>query len=181
MKNRSPLLKKLKIAFNRIIGKRQWVGEWKFTHLNIDGSIKDQWCQFNALADEGEQQILDTYFRDATEPTSFYIRLVNDTPVETDTIADLTGEPSGNGYSAQALARNNTDFPTLALSSGDYQVTSKTVTFTASGGSIGAVTYGILTTSTDSSGKLIAYVALSGSRTLASGESLQVTFSIKLQ
>jgi len=180
MKNRSSLLKKFKIWFNRLINKPQWVGEWSFIHYTADGTIKDAWKQYNALADAGEQDILDIVFRDAIEPSSFYVRLFNDTPVETDTIADLTGEPSGNGYSAQALARNGTDFPTLALDSGDYQLTSKSVTFTSSG-TIGPVTYAVLTTSTDSSGKLYAYVALSSSRTLTSGETLTITFTIKLQ
>lgn len=181
MKNRSSFLKKFRIWFNRLIGKPQWVGEWSFTHLNADGTIKDTWKQFNALADEGEQQILDCYFRDASEPSSFYVRLFNDIPVETDTLTDLTGEVTGGGYTAQALARNGTDFPTLALDSGDYKLTSKELTFTASGSPYSVATYAVLATTTDNTGKLIAYVALSTSRTLATGESLKVTFTIKLQ
>ena len=154
---------------------------WEFTHRDKNGKIIDQWTQENALADEGEQDILDRTFRGAAAPASFYLRLYNDTPVETDTLALLTGEPSGNGYAAQALALNTTDWPTLALDAGDYQVTSKTVTFTASGGSIGPVTYAVLATSSDNTGKLYAYVALSQSRTLADGETLDVSMTIKLQ
>ncbi len=181
MKNRSSFLKKFKIWFNRLIGQPQWVGEWSFTHLSANGTVIDSWKQYNALADAGEQDILDVYFRDASEPSSFYLRLFNDTPVETDALSDLTGEVSGGGYTAQALARNNTDFPTLALNSGDYQLTSKVTTFTASGGAYSSATYCVLATSTNNTGKLIAYVALSTTRTLADGESLAITFNIKLQ
>lgn len=181
MQNRSPLSKKLKLWFNKLIGKKQWVGEWQFAHIGANGQIKDEWSMFNALADEGEQNLLDQYFRNQNAPTSFYIRLFNDTPVETDTLSSLTGEPSTNGYAAQGIGRATSGFPTLALDSGDYRLTSSTETFSASGGSWGPVTYAVLATSTDNSGKLIAYVALSQSRTLADGESLQVTLYIKLQ
>lgn len=181
MKNKSPLMKKLRILAKKLLGIPQWVGEWQFEIIGADGKLKETWSMFNALADEGEQNILDLYFRAQNTPSGFYLRLFNDTPVETDTLSDLTGEPSGNGYSAQALARNTTDFPTLALDSGDYKVTSKTVTFTASGGTIGAVTYAVLATTSNNTGKLVAYVALSGSRTLLAGESLNVIFNAKLQ
>ena len=55
MENRSPLSKKLKIWFNKLIGKRTWVGQWDFRHINADGTLKDEWSMFNALADEGEE------------------------------------------------------------------------------------------------------------------------------
>ena len=181
MKNRSPLLKKLRILAKRLLGIPQWVGEWEFSIVGVDGKVKESWTVFNALADEGEQSILDSYFRAQNTPTSFFLRLFNDTPAETDTLADLLNEPSGNGYSAITLARNTTDFPTLALDSGDYRVSSKQVTFTASGGTMGTATYAVLATSSDNSGKLIAYVALATTRTLLAGESLNVTFRAKLQ
>ncbi len=182
MQNRSPLLKKIKIWFNRLINKPQWVGEWSFVHLNADGSIKDSWKMYNALLDEGEQDILDIVFRDATEPSSFYIGLCNSTPSETTTLTTLTGEVTGGGYARIALARNTTDFPTLALDSGDYQLTSLAKTFTASGGAFSSATTAFLcTVASGTSGKLYASVALSSTRTIADGESLQVTFNIKLQ
>jgi len=160
--------------------KHGWIGKWTFCHIGVDGRIMDEWEAYNALADEGEEYMLDVGLRQATQATNFYLGLVNDTPVETDALTDLTGEPSGNGYSRQTIEANATGWPTLALDSGDYQATSKTVTFTASGGSIGPAIYAILATSSDNTGKLIAYVALSQSRTLADGESLQCSMSIKL-
>lgn len=135
----------------------------------------------NALADEGETAFLDTYLRGAAAPAGFYVRLFNDTPIETDTLTTLTGEPTGSGYAAIAVERSNTGWPTLALDTGDYLATSKEVTFTASGGSIGPVTYAVLSTSSDNTGKLISYAALSQSRTLASGDSLKITYKVKMQ
>lgn len=177
--------------------------EWRYQHRTADGrvlwlsgigevdievgsaehlaALYDQPWSDNALADEGEQQMLDVYLRGATGPTNFYLGLVNDTPVDTDTVALLTGEPSGNGYARQLIERSNTGWPTLALDSGDYRAVSSVETFTASGGSIGPVTYSFITTTVSGTGGLLVlYNALSTSRTLASGESLDVTSRVKL-
>lgn len=161
-----------------------WKGIWDFKIIGVNERIKESWTMENALADEGEQNLLDSYFRSQNTPSSFYVRLFNDTPVETDTLADLQNEASGNGYSPIQLTRNTTDFPTLALDTGDYQVTSKQITFSATGGAIptsGSITYAVLATTSDNTGKLIAYVAFPNARTLADGESLKITFKIKLQ
>lgn len=142
--------------------------------------VSDQPWTPNALADEGEQDILEVYFQAATAPTNFYIGLVNDTPVDTDTLATLAGEPSGNGYARQLVERSGTGWPTEGLDGGDYQITSSTETFTASGGSIGPVTYAFLTTVlSGTTGLFLVYNALTTSRTLADGESLDVSMDIK--
>ena len=156
-------------------------GEFVLTATAPDGSILWEEQIRNAFADEGEQLILDVFLRGATAPTQFYLRLYNDTPVETDGLASLTGEPSGSGYSPALVERSATGWPTLALDSGDYQATSSAETFTASGGTIGPVTYAVIATSSDNTGKLVAYAALSQSRTLADGESLTVTYKLKQQ
>jgi len=158
----------------------KWVGIWHFEHYDKDGNLIWEADSKNNLADEGEQWVLDSFLRGAAAPTGFYIRLYNDTPVDTDSLSTLTGEPSGNGYQAQLVEASSTGWPTLALDAGDYQATSKEVTFNATGGSWGPVTYAVLATSSDNTGKLIAYVALSQSRTLNDGESLKVTMKIKL-
>lgn len=154
-----------------------WKGTWNFEISDSKGTIIEKWSKQNDLADEGERSLLDVYFRGQNIPSTFYVRLFNDTPVETDTLSDLVGEPSGHGYSPIPLQVNTTDFPTLELDGGDYQVVSKQITFAATGGSIGPVTYAILATTT----KLIAYVALSQARTLTNGQTLKITFTIKLQ
>jgi hypothetical protein len=155
---------------------------WTIEHLDANGNVIWRQTQVpNALADEGENNILDVYYRGQNAPTTFYCRLYNDTPLETDSLADLTGEPVGNGYAAQEIERSTVGWPTLALDAGDWQLTSKEVTFTASGGSWGPVTHAVLATSSDNSGLLIAFVALSTSRTLQDGETLKVTIQPKQQ
>lgn len=159
------------------------IGVFTLTCFDATGDISWQEEAYNALADEGEQNILDVYLRAATAPTAFYIGLCGGTPGETTTLAQLTGEPSGNGYSRQQITRDGTSngWPTLALDTGDYMATSKQVTFTANGGDWSAVTYAFLATTTDNTGKHIAFAALSQSRTIKNGETLQVIYKIKLQ
>lgn len=151
---------------------------WKFQHVDRDGNVKweSDWVE-NALTDEGEEDILEAYFRGGSAPTNFYIGLINDSGIaETDTLATMAGEPSGNGY-----ARQLTTFGASAPDSGDYQTTATQETFTASGGSIGPVDHAIVTNvSSGTAGLLIAYVPLSTSRTMADGDSLLATVSIKL-
>lgn len=138
------------------------------------------------LFDEGEQLILDVFFRGATPPAGFHLGLCNVSGgvanmAETLTLATLTGELSGNGYSRQAIERNSTGWPSLALDAGDYQATSSEETFTAAGGSIGPGNVAFLATTSDNTGKLLCAVDLSTPRTLANGESLKVTYKVKLQ
>lgn len=176
-----PVFKEPHVVLKANVDVRE-IGSMDFRCYDKDGKLKwEEVNRPNSLADEGEYMFLDVTLRAGSAPGSFYLRLFNDTPVDTDTIGSLTGEPSGNGYTAQTVARNTTGWPTLALDSGDEQATSATQTFTATGAGWGPVTYCVLTTSTDSSGKLVSYVALSTPRTLASGESLQVTYKLKLQ
>lgn len=135
----------------------------------------------NNLADSGEQLMLDATWRAGTRPTNVYGALYNDTPVDTDTLATLTGEPSGSGYARLTWACNGTDFPTLALDSGDYRLVGAQKSYTASGGSIGPVTYfAIVSAASGTAGSLYVYMALSASRTLANGDTLNVTPALKL-
>jgi hypothetical protein len=94
----------------------------------------------------------------------------------------MTNEPSGSGYARQEITRDNTGWPTLALDGGDFRVVSTTETFTAAGGTIGPVTYAFLCTNaaTGTTGKFLVFNALSSSRTLNDGDSLDVTMRVKL-
>lgn len=175
------LLSALRRLWKSLFHQHLWKQEWEIIHYDQHGNVLYHEIELNDLADEGEKNMLETFFRAENAPTTFYLRLYNDTPAETDSLADLTGEPSGNGYSAKEIERSSVGFPTVELDSGDWRVVSKTVQFVASGGSIGPVTYMVLATSSDNSGKLIGYKALSQSRTLADGEKLDCTLRIKQQ
>ena len=160
------------------------IGSMDFRCFDAQGNLKwEELNRPNSLADEGEYMFLDVALRAGSAPSNYYLRLYNATPTDTSNLTSIsTLEPGATyGYAAQTVERSTTGWPTLALDSGDYRATSSTETFTASGGSWGPVTYCVLATSTDSSGKLVSYVALSTSRTLAAGESLQVTYRLKLQ
>lgn len=133
----------------------------------------------NTLADEGEKDILDVYFDDVAVRGSLFGRLYNDTPVETDTLATLAGEVSGTGYGAVTFTRG-TDWTDPALDSGDMQTASTTKTFSA-GGAWSAATHQILATvSSGTSGLLIIYAGLAATRTLANGDTLDVSHTVKL-
>ncbi len=157
-----------------------WKGIWTIKQIR-DGEIIYEATLRNALADEGEKQLLETYFRSEEIPTEFYVRLCRDTLIETDTLTTVQNEPSGNGYTAQLMEQSTVGFPTLDLDAGDYMLTSKEITFTASGGDIGPVNTTYLATTSTNTGKLIAYVSLSSERTIADGDDLVIQFKIKLQ
>lgn len=168
------------------------IGIMEFKHNDADGNVIWHGVGFNNLADDGEQMFLDCALRATNCPTTFYLRLADSTStcsiVDTSTVANIVamGQPSTNGYAHQEITRNTSGWVTLALDGGDYQATSSTETFSASGGSWGPVHCAWISNSDADSGTYptaypIAYIALSQGRTLASGESLNVTYRVKLQ
>lgn len=141
----------------------------------------------NALMDEGEQVILEFFFRNNNlmGASPFYFGLGNNggtpgVPAETATLASIT-EVSGSGYARIAVARDTTDWGATALDAGDYQTTSATKTFSATGTWTAADYLFLTDVDSGTSGKLLATVALSASRTLVNGDSLQVSMKVKLQ
>lgn len=121
-------------------------GYFELKHYDKDGDLIWQDEGPNSLADQGEESLLDVFFRNQNAPSGFELALYNDTPIDTDKLSDLVGEPSTNGYARQSLTRDTTGFPTLALDAGDFMLTSATKTFSASGGSWGPVTHCCLQT-----------------------------------
>ena len=127
--------------------------------------------------------MLSVYFRAGTAPTNFFLRLYNDTPVDTDTLALLTGEVSGTGYpGTHTIERSTVGWPTLALDAGDYRVVSKNIVWTNSGGTAWtAATHSVVATvSTGTAGLLIAYRALTATRTLQPSDTLTSNIFLKL-
>lgn len=132
------------------------------------------------LHTEGLQYLLEVAFsEEQSVPANFYVGLATDASLnESDGLSDLT-EVSGTGYSRQTVASNNTDITSASTGTNDRKVTTKEVTFTATGTWTGAKTV-FLATSSDGSGKLIASAALSATRTLESGDTLTVSLEIDL-
>lgn len=141
--------------------------------------IRSQLWTPNALMDEGEKDILDVYFDDVAVRGSLYFRLYSDGAIaETDTLATLTGEVSGTGYTAPTLTRG-TDWSDPALDSGDMMTTSATKTFTAGGTWSAADELVLATVASGTAGLALAWVALSTTRTLVNGDTLDVDLSVK--
>jgi hypothetical protein len=152
---------------------------WNIRHIRNGEVIWQEEYKHNAIADEGAEAILEVFYRASTAyaPATFYVRLCDDTLVVSDTLSSVQNEPSGNGYAAQEVTRDTTGFPMKDVASnGNQRLTSKTVTFTASGGSIGPVTTAYIATTSDNTGKLIGYLPLSMQRTVLNGDAMEYEF-----
>ena len=165
--------------------KHKWFDSiWNIKVVDKQGKIVWEDEGKNSLTDEGEEAMIETFFRAAAgyTPSAFYIRLCNDTLTETDTLTTVAGEPvSTYGYVGQLVERTTVGFPTKELSDGDYRLISKEVTFTAVGGDIGPVTTAFLATTNDSTGKLVAFRALQVTRTITDGNSAIIAFRVKVK
>ena len=152
-------------------------------HRSVSGDIIwEEHILANIWHDEGEEYLVKVAFsEELAVPANHYIGLDDRVALaEDDTLASLTDEPVGNGYSRQAVATDNTDY-TCSQVGGNWQAKTKTVTFTASGGSIGPVQNCFLTDQAAGAvGDLYCSLALSQSRTLADGESLDVDMTISI-
>ena len=155
-------------------------GIWHFKHVRNGKILWEKDIQ-NALVDEGEKNMLNTYFRSTNAPTTFYLRLCYDTISVTDSLSDVQNEPSGNGYLPLEIERSAVGFPTIELNEGDYRVTSKEVSWVASGGEIGPVNCAYLATTSNNTGKLIAFVSLAMERTVLDGDTMYAQFRVKLK
>ena len=156
---------------------------WNTRCFDQFGNLKwDELEVANLLHDEGEQAILQAvYDEQYSVPANYYIGLDNrGTIAEADTLSSLSGEPAVGGYARQAVASDNTDW-TVSKPATDYQAKSKTVTFTPSGADYPAVQNMFLCdVISGAGGKIHASVALSASRTVLDGDSLNTDITILL-
>ena len=155
---------------------------WNITCRDSRGNIK--WHEElvgNILHDEGEEYILKAAFTEAESiPASFFIGLDDRVSLaEGDSLAP-TGEPAVCGYARQPVASDATDW-TAVQDSGDWQITSKTVSFNPSGADYPSVRNMFLATTVNNAGLIIASVALSGGRVVNDGDQLDTSIVIKLQ
>lgn len=141
----------------------------------------------NALMNEGEQEFIELFFRNNASfgAGPFHFGLGNNggspgIPAETATLSTIT-EVSGSGYARVSVARGTTDWGAATLDSGDYQTTSATKSFNATGNWTAADYLFLTDVSSGTSGNLIAAVALSASRTLVNGDRLDVSMIVKIQ
>lgn len=121
------------------------------------------------LTDEGEDLVSDVFVGNTAAPTNLYIGLCSGTPGETSTLASIT-EESGSGYSRQQV--------TSWGSSSGGTVLSSTETFNATGTWQGNTHAFLTDVASGTAGNLIAVRALSATRTLVNGDSLDVDFDL---
>ncbi len=134
---------------------------------------------------KGKYSIMDEYFRNATEPTNFYVALVTSATAptaDTNTLSQLTEIAANNGYTTGGyqLARNGTDFDVLTENDtddrGDMQI--KDIVWTASGGPIPAsgngARYAVLTDDNVTVGSrlVLAWWDLTSDRSVSDGQTL---------
>jgi hypothetical protein len=135
----------------------------------------------NVLTDEGERNLLDTYFRNNNVPPAFFVGLHSGDLSDTSTLANVT-EPSQAGYARKTLARNTTDWGAPALDAGDYQTTGLTVVFTSAFTSWTPVNKMFLASqATGAVGAILLEASLQVTRILASEDVLNVTPKAKAQ
>ena len=122
----------------------------------------------NLIPNEAELAYLEILFQgnDTYVPLStgnYYVGLSGSDAFDEDTtLATLPGElTSQGGYARLALARNATDWPTVALVNGDGKAESKAVTFSASGAAFSDAIRRIFlcNVATGTAGKLLAVSA----------------------
>ena len=106
------------------------------------------------------------------------VMLTNSAPSASNTVkADITEISAGNGYTAGGTAVTIT---ASSQTSGTYSLVGDSVTFTASGGSIGPFRYAVLYNDTASNDELIGFYDYGSSVTLASTEYFPVTFGASI-
>lgn len=183
----------VEIAMKRARRGKRWRGCF-VSIWTIRGVVHGPQYDFNALYDQGEQDVLEYFFRGGTAPTSLQLGLLKTSYsiLETDTMTQIGGaeltNASDGGYSArQSLTRDATGWPTSALAAGDWQITSAQVIWTATGAWSDTAGFMFLshdstTTPGNTTGRITAAAALSPTRQLqASGDTLKVTYNLKLQ
>ena len=129
---------------------------------------------------EGLQYLLEVALtEEQSVPANFYVGLATDASLAEDASLGDQTEVSGTGYARQTVASDNVDITSATTGTNDRKVTTKTVTFTATGNWTGANTVFLATTINDT-GKLLASAPLSTTRTLVDGDSLTVAIEIDL-
>ena len=88
----------------------------------------------NTIVAEGAEQFLAELFN-GTAAATLHMGLCNQVPDNGDVLADVTSEPTiGTGsYARLPLLRNSVDFPVIVSANNESYVTSKQLTFAASG------------------------------------------------
>jgi len=136
----------------------------------------------NLLHTAGEAFILNCAFNNDgfIVPANYYFGLDARATIDVaDVIGSLEDEPSGFGYTRQAVS--STGGFTIEEISGVYRAVSGLLVFTSSGTGYGPVKNLFMTDKSDNTGTLISSNPLSSSVTLSSGDTINLRLSLQLQ
>lgn len=160
--------------------------EWDVIHRRKREVLWSRFGLKNLWHDDGEEYIVKVAIsEELTVPAAFYLGLDNRaTPAEADNLtqANAAENAFSNGYARAQLNSDATDW-TTSLATNIWQAASKQVTFTASGGDWSAVQNMFLTDKNiATTGKyLYCTQALSTSRTITDGDSLNCTITLNVR
>jgi len=163
------------------MAKRRFFSEWDVTYKDSDGSVIFRERIKNTLVNSGERLVLEVFFRNDNEPGAFFVRAGYGEVNEETVLYSIPNEPeSSTGYAPIRLERSGIGWPIIELEGGDWKLTSKQLTMTASAGqNIGPINFMYLATTNDNSGTLICTIPLPSEITLHDGQSLDFTISVK--
>jgi len=138
------------------------------------------------FTNKGKYRLLET-LRGVSLPTNFYAHLCDSTTApdaDTNTLSQLT-QISGSGYAAISLTKNTTDFSAIVEDDGndDSELTLKDLTWTASGGTLGAARYLVITNddSTEGDREVWFYFDLESDQSVSDGQDLNLGgFKLKI-
>jgi hypothetical protein len=152
-------------------------------HIDKEGNILWQENNLNNIFHaNGQLYLLNVAFNTASGvlvPTSYYLGLDNRVTLAlSDTLANLSQEPTQFAYARQALSSLN-GFE-VSQDTGNYKVTSNVVVFQATGGTWGPVRNIFLTNVASGTGYLISSVPLTTPRTVSDGTIITMKISLSL-
>jgi hypothetical protein len=139
--------------------------------------INDALWTPNALADEGEVDILNVYFDIQAVRTNFYLGLTTAAPSEASTLASISEHSVSLGYSRKVVARG-TAWTAPTAGGG---TTSDTVTWTATGTWTTVTDLFLTTVASGTTEEFVAWAALSASRSLLNNDTLDADMTVSLE
>lgn len=155
-------------------------------HLRGEKVLWEAQNLLNTLHLEGEEYMLSALFRTTsgvTVPSFYYLGMDNRTTISpSDNMVSISTEPSGNGYSRQAVS-SATGFTieNYTLSSASHwRASSQVISFSGAGGQWGPVSSVFLTDRLDKTGYLISTAPLGTTRFVGDGESMTFRFLLSM-
>ena len=140
--------------------------------FDAEGNLKWVEKNYNLMTDEGLNDILDVYFSDGTQDTTHYVGLLTASTVAGDTLASGLDEFTNYTGNRQTWVEGG-------VSSKSISNTGNAASFSILG--TGTITGAFLTNvDTGTAGVLICGVDFSAARSVANGDTLNVTYTLTI-